>query len=122
MPHRAAGARLAADGVQANAAAAARPQAGWSANQSLVAPVVRRLARVAGSDLPCLEVFGAPSTDGDAADDARSEQHGDAETWDWLLVDGQDGQCLQLKVDTAIGEDGERLNELADCTTGFLII
>ena len=35
-------------------------------------------------------------------------------------MDAQDRQRLQLKVDTAIAEDGERLCELADCTMGFL--
>ena len=87
--------------------------------------VMRCLARVAGSDLPCLEVFGAPSTDGDAADDARRGKQAAlipmlAETWAWLLVDGQDGQRLQLKVDTAMDDDTWRLNKLADCTMVFL--
>ena len=43
-----------------------------------------------------------------------------AETSAWLLVDGQDGQRLQLKVATAMDEDFWRLNMLADCTMGFL--
>jgi hypothetical protein len=44
-----------------------------------------------------------------------------AETWAWLLVDGQDGQRLDLKLDAAIEEDVGRLHQLANCTMGLLV-
>jgi hypothetical protein len=88
--------------------------------------VMRSLARVAGSELPRLQVFEVlGGGQGDAGDGAASSKQAAlvpmlAETWAWLLVDGQDGQRLQLKVDPASDEDGERLKTLADCTMAFL--
>ena len=71
--------------------------------------VVRSLARVAGSDLPYLEARMPPTL-----------MPMMAETWAWILVDGQDGQRLQLKVDAALDEDFVRLDELTTCTMSFL--
>jgi hypothetical protein len=90
--------------------------------------VMRCLARVAGSKLPLLQVFeefSGGQGDAGAGVGATSSKQAAlvsmlAETWAWLLVDGQDGQRLQLKVDPASDDDGKWLKTLADCTMRFL--
>jgi hypothetical protein len=83
--------------------------------------VFRSLARVAGLDLMCLECHEL-CADGDAASEAGSGKQATfvrmlAETWAWLLVDGQDGQRLQLKA----AENQESLKTLVNSTMNLLL-
>ena len=97
-------------------------------DQKCLVHVMRCLARVAGSHFPVLQVF-EESGCGQAELGVvfvSTNWHREilvpmlAETWAWLLVDGQDGQRLHLKVDSANDDDVKWLKTLADCTMGFL--